>query len=166
VQFIAWVRYTYVTIFLARKASAGRLMLCRCYFLSYFFFLASSFFNDRLEQRDLGNYKPDLHQIFRDGRHVGVHIHSGTGFPIGQETLPWQPILGAKSTEIGDTPSFLGGTRIPQRIWQYGKADGHIISADVLSTFKILANGPLTPEFTVIVLRPFMRKWAKSAKRV
>jgi len=30
------------------------------------------FFNDRLEQRDLGNYKTDLYQIFRDGRHVGV----------------------------------------------------------------------------------------------
>jgi len=29
-------------------------------------------------------------------------------FPIGQGTLPWQPILGAKSAEMGDTPSFLG----------------------------------------------------------
>jgi len=33
-------------------------MLCRYYFLS-----SSFFFNDRLEQRDLGNYKTDLHQI-------------------------------------------------------------------------------------------------------
>jgi len=38
------------TILLARQASAGRLMLCRCYFLSYSFFF---FFTDRLEQRDL-----------------------------------------------------------------------------------------------------------------
>jgi len=73
--------------------------------LSFTFFL----FNDRLERRlrDLGNYKTDLHQIFRDGRHVGVDIQSGIGFRIGQGTLPWQPILGAKSAEIGDTPSFL-----------------------------------------------------------
>jgi len=65
-------------VLLAREASAGRLMLCRCYFLS-----SSFFFNDRLEQRDLGNYKPDLHQIFRDVRHVGVDVQSGIGFPIG-----------------------------------------------------------------------------------
>jgi len=74
---------------LARQASAGRLMLCR------------------LEQRDLGNNKNDLRQIFRDGTHVGVDVQSGVGFPIGQGTLPWQPILGAKSAEIGDTPDFL-----------------------------------------------------------
>jgi len=78
-------------------------MLCRCYFLSYSFF----FFNDRLEQRDLRNYKTDLHQIFRDGRYVGVDVQSGIGFRIGQGALPWQPILGAKSAEIGDTPYFL-----------------------------------------------------------
>jgi len=27
---------------------------------------------------------------------------------VTQDTLPWQPILGAKSAEIGGTPSFLG----------------------------------------------------------
>jgi len=43
--------------FLARQASAGRLILCRCYFLSYSFFL---FLNDCLEQRDLGNYMTDV----------------------------------------------------------------------------------------------------------
>jgi len=75
-------------------------MFCFCYFLS--------FFNDRLEQRDLGNYKTDLHQIRRDSRHVGAHVQFGISFAIGQGTLPWQPILGAESAEIGDTPSFLG----------------------------------------------------------
>ena len=70
--------------------------------LSFLFF----FFNDSLEQRDLGNYKTDLHQIFRDGRHVGVDVQSGIGFRIDQGTLPWQAILGAKSAEIGDTPSW------------------------------------------------------------
>jgi len=72
--------------------------------LSFLFF----FFNDRLEQRDLGNYKTGLHKIFRDGRHVGVNVQSGIGFRIGQGTLPWQPILGAKSAQIDDPPSFLG----------------------------------------------------------
>ena len=43
--------------------------------LSFLLFL--SFFNDRLEQRDLGNYRTDLHQIFRGGRHVGVDVLSG-----------------------------------------------------------------------------------------
>jgi len=52
--------------------------------------------------------KTDLHRIFRDGRHVSVDVQSGIAFRIGQGTLPWQPILGAKSAEIGDTPSFLG----------------------------------------------------------
>jgi len=42
------------------------------------------FFIDCLEQTDLGNYKTDLHQIFRDGRHVGVDVQSGIGFAIGQ----------------------------------------------------------------------------------
>jgi len=48
--------------------------------LSFLFFI----FNDRLEQRDLGNYETDLHQIFRDGRHVRVDVQSGIGFRTGQ----------------------------------------------------------------------------------
>jgi len=50
--------------------------------------LSFSLFNDRLEQRDLGNYKTDLHQILRDGRYVGADVQSGIGLPIGQGTLP------------------------------------------------------------------------------
>ena len=114
-------------VLLAREASAGRLMLCRCYFLS-----SSFFFNDRLEQRDLGNCQTDLHQIFRVGRHVDVNVQSGIGLPTGQGTLPWQPILGAKSAEIGDTPSFLGLAF--HNGWQGGKADGRVNSAEALST--------------------------------
>jgi len=64
--------------FLARQASVGRLVLCRCYisflfFLSCFlsfihsFFLSFFLFNDRLEQRNFGNYETDLHKIFRGG---------------------------------------------------------------------------------------------------
>jgi len=94
-------------------------MLCRCYFLSY----SSSFLKIVWSKRGLGNYKSDLHQIFRDGRHVGVDVHSGIDFRIGQGTLPWQPILGAKSAEIGEI-AFLLGTRIPQRMagWKSGLA--------------------------------------------
>jgi len=36
--------------------------------------------------------------------------------------LPWQPILGAKWAEIGDTPFFL--ELAFQNGWQDGKADG------------------------------------------
>ena len=112
-------------------------MLCLCYFLSLF---SSFFFNDRLEQRDIRNYKTDLNQIFfRGGIHVGVDVQSGIGFPTGQGTLPWQSILGAKSAEIGDTPSFLGLAF--HNGWQDGKADGRVNSTEVLSTsYKNLVN--------------------------
>ena len=95
-------------------------MLCLCYFLS-----SSFFFNERLEQRDLGNYKNDLHQIFRDGRHVGIDVQSGIGFAIKNVA-----ILGVKSAEIGDTPSFLGLAF--HNGWQDGKAGRRVNSAEVL----------------------------------
>jgi len=111
-----------------------------------------------LEQRDLGNYKIDLHQIFRDGRHIGVDVQSGIGFHIGQGTLPWQPILGAKLAEIDDTLFFFGLAF--HKGWQNKKADRRVNSTEVLSTScKNLVNfGPLTLEFTVMVWRPFMRQ--------
>jgi len=64
-------------------------------------------------------------------------------------------ILGAKSAEIGDTHSFLG-----LAFHNDGKADGRVYSAEVLSTsYKNLVNfGPLTPKFTLMVWRPFMRQ--------
>jgi len=114
---------------LAHQASAGRLMLCFCYFLSFF---SSSFFNDRLEQRDFRNYQTDLQQIFRGGRHVGLDVQSSIGFATGQGTLPWQPILGVKSSKIGYKPSFL---RLAfHNGWQYGKADWRVNSTEVLTT--------------------------------
>jgi len=72
--------------------------------------------------------------------------------------LPWQPIVSAKSAEIGDTPSFLGLAF--HNGWQDGKAGGRVNSVEVLSTScKNLVNfGPLTPEFTVMVWRPLMRQ--------
>jgi len=75
--------------------------------------------------------------------------------------LPWQPILGAKSAEISDTPSLLGLAF--HNGWQYGKADGRDKSAEVLSTsYKNLVNfGTLTQEFTVMVWRPFMGQMGK-----
>jgi len=109
-----------------------------------------------LEQKDLRNYRTDLHQTFQGDRHVGIDVQSDIGFTIGQRTLPWQPILGSKLAEIVDTPSFLGLAFLNG--WQDGKADGHINSAEVLSTLcKILVNFvPLIAEFMVMVWRPFM----------
>jgi len=111
-----------------------------------------------LEQRDLGNYLIDLHQIFRVGRHVGVDVQFGIGFAIGQGTLPWLPILGAKLAEIGDTPAFLGLAF--HSGWQDEKVDGCINSAEVLSTScKNLVNfGSLSPELTATIWRPFIRQ--------
>ena len=130
----------------------------RAYVMPLLLFSFPILFNDRLEQRDLRNYKTDLHQIFRDGRYVGVDVQSCTGFRIGQGMLPWQPSLGAKSAEIGDTPSFLGLAF--HNGWQDGKPDRSVNSAEVLSTsHKNLVNfGPPTPELTVMVWRPFMRQ--------
>jgi len=54
--------------------------------------------------------------------------------------------------------AFLLGTRING--CQDGKADGRVNSAEILSTsYKNLVNfGPLHPEITVIIWRPFMRQ--------
>jgi len=37
---------------------------------------------------------------------VAADVRFGIGFVIRQETLPWQPILGTKSAEIGETPTL------------------------------------------------------------
>jgi len=127
-------------------------MFCCCYFLSFYSFLL---FNDRLDERDLRTYQTDLHEIFRIGRCVVVAVQSGIRFTIAERTLPWQPILGTKSAEIGETPSFLGLTF--HNRWQHGKAEGRINTSDILSTsVKNLVNfGPLTPEFAMLIWQPF-----------
>ena len=83
-------------------------------------------FNDRLQQRDLGNYKTNLHQIFRDGRYVGVGVQSGIGFRIGQGTLPCVAMATNFRREIGRNRrhAFILGTRVPQRMagWESGWA--------------------------------------------
>ena len=104
------------TTLLARQA-VGRQGLCSVAVI--FFFL----FNDRLEQRDLRTYQTELHQIFWVGRHLAEAVPFGIGFAIGRQgTLPLQPILGAKSADIGETPSFL--SLAFHNGWQDGKADG------------------------------------------
>jgi len=70
------------------RATFSRQIYVMHLLLSFFFF-HHFLFNDRLEQRDLGNYKTDLHQIFRVGRHAGVDVQYGIGFAIGQGTMPW-----------------------------------------------------------------------------
>jgi len=118
-----------------RQASSARLMLCRCYFLSYSFF----FFSNRLEQKHLGNYKTDPAIFTKFSGLVDMLVQMFNlvlVIPIGEGTLPWQPILGAKSAEIGDTPSFLGLAVAFHNVWQDGKADGRVNSAEVMSTAR------------------------------
>ena len=57
-----------------------------------------------------------------DDEVVAVDVRFGIRFTIAQRTLPWQPIVGAKSAKIGDTPSFL---RLAfHNGWQDGKVYG------------------------------------------
>ena len=132
--------------------------------LSFLFFHHHHLFDDRLEQRDLRNYKTDLHQIFRDGRHVGVDFHSGVDFRTGQGTLPWESSLDAKSAEIGDRPTFLG-LAFHNR-WQCGKADGRVNSAGVLSTsYENLVSLNRSVRWCFFG-EHLCAKWVKSAKCV
>jgi len=78
---------------------------------------------------------------------VAVDVRSDICVAIAQGTLPWQPILGAKSVEISDTPSFLGLAL--HNGWQDGKEDGRINTPDVLSTY------PPTPVFVTLIWQPF-----------
>jgi len=67
---------------------------------------------------------------------VAVDVQFGIRFAIGQGTLPWQLILGAKSAKIGDTPSFLGLAFHNGR--QDGKADGRVkVQKSYLHRIKI-----------------------------
>jgi len=135
------------SFFSARQPSAGRLMLCLCYFLSSSFIII--FFNDRLEQRDLGNYKTELHQIFSGGRHVGIcsiwYWFRGWSRDVAMATY--------FRREIGRNRrhAFLLGDCISQR-WQNGTADERVNSPEVLTTsYKNLVNfGSLILEFTVM----------------
>jgi len=87
--------------------------------LSFLFFL---FFNDRLEQRDLGNYKTDLHQIFRDGRHIDVDVQSGIGFRIDRSRDMSMATNFKREIGRNRRHAFLLGTRIPQQMagWESG----------------------------------------------
>ena len=139
---------TFTIGLLARQASAGRLMLCFCYFLS---------FNDRLEPRDLRNHKTDLHHICRVGRHVCVDVQSRVGYSICQGTLLWQPILARNRPK--------SATRLPSwdshstRDGRTGKRMGALTVQKSCLSCKNLANfALLTVEITVLVWRPFMRQ--------
>jgi len=50
--------------------------------------------------RHLNIYRTDLHEIFRIARTLAVDERSEVSFLISRRTLPWQPILWAKSTSI------------------------------------------------------------------
>jgi len=70
-----------------------------------------------LEQRDIGNYKTDLHQIFRDGRNVGVGVDVQSG--IGVHQIHMEDVFGPSLGRVGMSRSKVkgqgqqGGTKTP-----------------------------------------------------
>jgi len=102
-------------------------MLCAVTFFPSLSFSFSSFLTIAWSKEISETTRSIFSNFFTDGRHVGVDVHSGIDFRIGQGTLPWQSILGAKSAEIVDALSFLGFAF--HNGWQHGKADGRINSA-------------------------------------
>jgi len=68
-----------------------------------------------LEQRDLRNYKTDLHQIFTDGRYVGVDCSVWYWFSDWSKDVAMTTNF---RREIGQNRehTFLLGTRVPQRM--------------------------------------------------
>jgi len=123
----------------------------------YVAYVMLMFFNDCLEQRGLINYQTDLHQIFRLGRHVAVDVQFGIRYAISQGTLPRQPILGAKSAEIGDTfPSWDSHSRMDGSMAKQMDALTPLMSSTSLKNW--VNFGPLTPEFTLIIWQPLRRQ--------
>jgi len=67
----------------------------RAYVLLVFYFI---YFSDFCQTNYLNVYRTDLHEICRIGWTLAVDERSEVIFSISQGTLPWQPILWAKST--------------------------------------------------------------------
>ena len=77
---------------LCAKRRRGGLMFCRC------FTFIINFFSRFCQTNYLNSYRADLHEICTFGRTFAVDERSGVIFSISQGTLPWQPILWAKSS--------------------------------------------------------------------
>jgi len=71
-------------------------------------------------------------------------------FPIAQETLPWQPILEAKSVKLAYSPSFIALAFWKQL--EYRNADGHANNSNDRSAScrNLVSFGPRTLEFAKV----------------
>ena len=76
--------------FCAKRRRRG-LMFCCCFIFKYFFC-------DFCHTNYLNIDRTDLYEICRTGRTLAVDERPEVSFSIPQGTLPWQPILWAKST--------------------------------------------------------------------
>ena len=82
-------------------------MFCRCYFLSYSFSLL--FLTIACSKEISETTRPVFTKFSRMvDMLLGVDVQSGMGFAIGQGTLPWQPILGAKSDSHSTADGRMG----------------------------------------------------------
>ena len=68
-------------------------MFCCCFFINVIL-------SDLRQTNYLNIHQTDLYEICTDGRTVAVDDRAEVIFSIPQGTLPWQPILWAKSTLI------------------------------------------------------------------
>ena len=82
------------------------------------------------------NYLHDLLDRFSPflphGRYFIVHAQTDPLFQISQETLPRQPIFGAKSVKLAYSPSFV--TLAFRNGLKYCNANSHVYTGDDLAT--------------------------------
>jgi len=79
----------HILICLARRAGC---FSRQAYVMLLLFLSSSSFLAIACGKEISETTRPIFTNFFKNGRHVGVDVRSGVGFPIGQGTLPWQPI--------------------------------------------------------------------------
>jgi len=91
-----------------RQAYVMPVLLSFLFFLSFLLFFFLSSFLTVAWSKEISETTRPISPNSQTGRHVGIDVQSGIGFPIRQGTLPWQPIVGSKLAQIGDMPSFLG----------------------------------------------------------
>ena len=71
---------------------------------------------------------------------MAVDVQSGNG----QGTLPWQPILGTKSVEIGETPTLTVAflDRFPAKVPQNLKSNNEFVGSQNCTTLSPILPPP------------------------
>jgi len=77
-----------------------------------------------------------------------IDERSDLPFPIAQETFPWQPILGAKSTKLAYSPSFVA--LVFRHRLEYRNSDLKILNGNdfSMSFINLVRFGLVSSEFT------------------